>query len=204
MKSYLYLLIPIIFVACVGLRDASLTVEEPLAQLDSAEVNAPALPVMEYNNGIFYNKNSPIYRWEVSHSNIGLQRLDGNLTVNLKNVGKDWEMLTLKFAPIDFTETPVLLVKATCTGTDSAKVRIDLVDEDGLSTNFKPQENYIRLGEIKEYKFDFADKWIMNWPYRADVNPKRIVEIKFNFNGGGPNYSGRVHIEEIKAVPQGT
>lgn len=200
MRNYIYTLILCYLAACTGFKDAALTEEKPLVQLDSAVMNAPSLPVMQFNGGIFYDKHTDLSKWEGSHANIGVQRKGNALVVNLRGVGVDWEMLSRKFFPLDVSAAPYLLMKARAEGDTTPVIRIDLVDEDGLSTNFVPQQKTIAVGKDSVYKFVFENNFIQNWPFRGDVNPRRIVEIKMNFNGGGPNYTGRVLIEELKAV----
>ena len=200
MKKISYISILLLFSACAGFQTATLTEEQPLAQLDSAAMNAPSLAVLNYNNGVFYDKKTDIGKWEASHSNISVEKSGSSLVVDLKGVGNDWEQLSRKFQPLDFTNAPFLILKARIDigSKDSLKMRIDLIDEDGNATNYVPQERYIRTkADAKQYKFIYAGNWVQNWPSRKDVNSKSIVEIKINFNGGGPNYTGKLVIDEI-------
>jgi len=124
------------------------------------------------------------------------------MVLDLNNVGSDWEQVSIKFSPLDFTVAPYIYVKARVDerSPDSLRLRIDLIDNEGKMTNYVPQERYIRKKTYsKTYKFEFAGNWVQNWPFRADVNPQKISEIRMNFNGGGPNYLGRLYIEEIFA-----
>ncbi len=202
MKRISYILIALFLSACTGFQTVSLTQELPLAHQDSATMNAPTLPVMNFNKGVFLDQYTDISKWEASHSNMSVGKSGTSLVVELKGVGGEWEQLSRKFQPLDFSEAPYLLVKARVdvNSKDSLKMRIDLIDEDGYATNFVPQERYIRSrGDFKVYKFSYAGNWVQNWPARKDVNAKSISEIKINFSGGGPNYSGKLFIEEIVA-----
>ncbi len=202
MKRIIYIFIVVSFCSCMGMQTVTLTEDLPLAHQDSATMNAPTLPVLNFKNGVFYNEKTDISKWVASHGNLSVGKDAGTLSVNLKNVGTDWEQLSIKFQPLNFTDAPILLVKAHVAigSKDSLKIRIDLIDEDGFMTNYVPQERYIRSRpESKVYKFTYAGNWVQNWPTRKDVNPKSIVEIRINFNGGGPNYTGKLLIDEIVA-----
>ena len=202
MKAFIYILILLVFSACAEFQVATLTQELPLVHLDSATMNAPSLPVMNFNNGVFYDQKSDISKWESSHGNISLGKTKNALMVDLKEVGADWEQLSCQFQSVNFSEAPYLLVKARidANSPDSLKLRIDLIDDEGYATNYIPQERYIRSRpEMKIYKFNYMGNWTQNWPSRKEVNSKNIVEMRINFNGGGPNYSGKLFIEEIIA-----
>jgi hypothetical protein len=199
MKKSLIILV-LVICGCVGFENASLTTDVPLAHQDSATMNATAPLAVQFNQGYFYNASTDLSKWDVSHGNMFLGKKNGALVLDLKGVGADWEQMSRKFSAQDFSESPYLLVKARVEpgGQDSLKIRIDLIDEDGFSTNYVPQERYIRTrADSKWYKFVFAGNWVQNWPSRKDVNSKKITEIKINFNGGGPNYSGKLIIDEI-------
>lgn len=199
MKRLIYIFALCLF-SCSGFKDAVLTQEEPLIQTDSTEAFSPALAIENFNKGIFYNSTSDISKWEVSHRNVVLQKKKGALMTNLQDAGVDWEFISLKFQPLDFSKMPNLIIKAKSEGKEKPTVRIDLYDEAGNFTNFVPQQKTISNDTAyHEYLFVFDGNWIQNWPFRANVNKSRIVEIKINVNGGGPNYSGRIFIEEIKA-----
>lgn len=202
MKKNLYILFFVLLSSCAGFQDTSLIQDKPLVQIDSAERFAPAIPILRFNNGIFYNRDTDLSKWEASHNNISVARKGSAMEIDLKDVGVDWEQLSLKFKPIDFTEAQILVIKARVdqNSKDSLKMRIDLIDEDGMMTNYNLSEAYIRSrSEFKTYKFNYNGKWTQGWPTRGVVNPKRIVEIRINFNGGGPNYTGKLFIDEIIA-----
>jgi hypothetical protein len=202
MKKLFYTFIALLFSACAGFQTVTLTQEQPLAHQDSATMNAPTLPVMNFNNGIFLDSKTDLSKWEASHANMSVGRSGTSLAVELKGVGNEWEQLSRKFEALNFTDAPYLLVKARIDvgSKDSLKMRIDLIDENGYATNYVPQERYIRSRpDVKVYKFAYAGNWVQNWPSRKDVDAKSIVEIKINFNGGGPNYTGKLFIEEIIA-----
>lgn len=200
MKNISYILILLFFNACIGLQTVTLTPDIPLVQLDSAVMNAPSPSALSFNNGVFLNKKTDISKWETSHANMSAGKSDNGLAIELKGVGGEWEQFSRKFDALDFSASPYLFVKARLdvNSKDSLKMRIDLIDEDGIATNMVPQERYIRSRpDSKVYKFSYAGNWVQNWPSRKEVNAKKIVEIKINFNGGGPNYSGKLYIEEI-------
>ncbi len=202
MNRNYYLVLLLFFTSCAGLQNATLTEDQPLAHQDSATMNAPTLPVMKFNKGVLLDNTTDISKWEASHATISVGKTSTSLSVDLKAVGGDWEQLSRKFLPLDFSEAPFILVKARVDvkSKDSLKIRIDLIDEDGYATNYVPQERYIRSRvDAKVYKFVYAGNWVQNYPSRKDVNPKSIVEIKINFSGGGPNYTGKVFIDEILA-----
>ncbi|MBX9853064.1 MAG: hypothetical protein K2X86_15080 [Cytophagaceae bacterium] len=202
MRKYFYIATLLFITACAGFQNASLTEDKPLAQLDSAEMNAASPSVLNVEGGVFQHAKSDVGKWDASHGNVIMGKSGTSLTINLKDVGVDWEQASLKFQPLDFSKAPHLIIKARVdvNSKDSLKVRVDLIDEDGLSTNYSPQERYIRAREdFKEYKFSFGGNWVQNWPFKADVNSKKISEIRINFNGGGPNYTGKIYIDEIRA-----
>ncbi len=200
MKRISYILIASFFCSCAGLQTLTLPEELPLAHQDSATMNAPTLPVINFNKGVLLDSKTDISKWEASHSNMSVGKSGGVVVLELKEVGAQWEQLSRKFQPMDFSEAPYLLVKTRTdvNSPDSLKMRIDLIDENGYATNMVPQERYIRTRpETKLYKFAYAGNWVQNWPSRKEVDARSIVEIRINFNGGGPNYSGKLFIEEI-------
>lgn len=137
MKRIIYIFIVVSFCSCMGMQTVTLTEDLPLAHQDSATMNAPTLPVLNFKNGVFYNEKTDISKWVASHGNLSVGKDAGTLSVNLKNVGTDWEQLSIKFQPLNFTDAPILLVKAHVAigSKDSLKIRIDLIDEDGFMTN---------------------------------------------------------------------
>ena len=189
-------------IGCVSFEDAALKIDPPVKQLDSTEVSKSSRPVTSKNGGIFYSNKRDLRHFIVSHNNIILGNNKNSMVLDLNNVGSDWEQVSIKFSPLDFTVAPYIYVKARVDerSPDSLRLRIDLIDNEGKMTNYVPQERYIRKKPYsKTYKFEFAGNWVQNWPFRADVNPQKISEIRMNFNGGGPNYLGRLYIEEIFA-----
>ncbi|MCU0429459.1 MAG: hypothetical protein MUF42_05755 [Cytophagaceae bacterium] len=203
MKKVLSFLAAVVLSGCAGFENASVSTDEPLAHQDSATMNAIAPKVLTVRDGYLYNATTDISKWEASHGNMTVGRENGAMIVDFKGVGSDWEQLMRKFSALDFAEAPIIMVKARVdeSSADSLKMRIDLIDEDGLATNYSPQERYIRSrATSKWYKFVYAGNWVQNWPSRADVNAKKIVGVRINFNGGGPNYSGKIIIEEMFAT----
>lgn len=200
MQKYSYFFIVFIISACASFEPAVLVEEKPLAHQDSATMNAPSLPVFQFSNGELYTAKTNISKWEASHSNLIIGKTDGAMVVKLNSVGQQWEQLSRKFTPLDFTEGGYILVKARVDigSKDSLKMRIDLIDDEGKMTNYSPQEQYIRSKEkSKIYKFIFDGHWEQGWPSRDVVNPRRITEIRINFNGGITNYTGKLIVEEI-------
>ncbi len=200
MKKISYIVVCLFVSACASFEPAVLVVEKPLAHQDSATMNAPSKPVMDVDGGIIYGSSTNISKWVSSHGNLIIGKTDGALVVNLKGVGQQWEQLSRKFSPLDFTDGGFVIVKSRVDigSPDSLKMRIDLIDEDGMMTNYYPQEQYIRVKEkSKTYKFIYADHWEQGWPVRGKVNAKKITEVRINFNGGLNNYTGKLIIDEI-------
>src|SRR6185312_6548778 len=45
------------------------------------------------------------------------------------------------------------------------------------------------------------NNWKQSWPDTANVDKTRITEMLIYFNAGGPEFNGKVYLDEIKAVP---
>ncbi len=202
MKRIIYFLIPLFFASCGSMKDAQIENDIALIQNDSLELPQTAMKIENHDQGIIYDSASDISRWDISHRNISFQKKEGSLMFNLLDAGMDWEYASLKFNAIDFSNAQNLNIRMKNEGKEKSKIRIDLYDENGNFTNFVPQEKTIdNNNEFNNYIFIFKDNWIQNWPFKANVDKTKIVEIRINFNGGGPNYSGRIFIEQIKAIP---
>jgi hypothetical protein len=114
MKKIKYYFMGFVFLAsCVGLQEASLPQEEPLQQYsDQNKSTEKPLPVLEYKKGIFYSPGTDISKWVASHGNLLVEKDGKSLTINMDEVGKNWEQISIKFKPLDFSNAPNLLVRA--------------------------------------------------------------------------------------------
>ncbi len=194
----------VLLVSCVGLQDVSLTEPVPLQQFNELQNKSASkpLPVLEYRKGMFYSAGSDISKWVSSHDNLIVEKSGKSLVINMDAVGKNWEQLSIKFKPLDFSNAPNLLVRAKVDGLEIPKIRIDLGDIQGRYTSYYVQEKRIapRTGYM-DYSFVYSNRFVQSWPVRATVDSTQIVEIKLNINGGGPNFTGNIYIDAIRAVP---
>lgn len=201
MRRVIYFFGFVLLISCAGFQDASLTSDTPLLQYDSIDYVKPAPAVISINNGVFYDSKTDLSKWETSHGNLSIMKKDSAMVVNLSQVGADWEMLRLKFLPRDFTGYSTIVLYAKATSKDTCNLRLDLADDQGRYTNYVPQvQKIIPSEEYREYKFVFGPNYIQNWPVRANVDKTKVSELRVNFNGGGPNYTGRIFIREIKVI----
>jgi hypothetical protein len=152
----------------------------------------------------FKKENS---QWKISHSNkmSGIVK-DSVYALMLNNVGPDYEEFTLSFPPTSFANIKYVSLIAACDGIVPPYIRIDIIDKNGYSTNFKPSSaKIVPSEEFYEYKFNYNTKYIQSWPSSQKVDSSNIVMIKMNFNPpymtNNTPYSGEVLFKELRLKP---
>ncbi|MCU0415781.1 MAG: hypothetical protein MUE33_01230 [Cytophagaceae bacterium] len=200
MKYYSVVLI-VLLTACRSVQwsDVSSSSFDSIAIISDSIPTQQSIPVHSYHGGILYADSLVLDNWHSSHNNILIGKKKGEMVVLLRNVGVDYEMVFSRFRPLDMSSIDGIYVNARVLGSDTVRIRMDLKDSDGYVTNNNPQEHKILPSDTyKEYFFEFKNHWMQNWPTRHEVNTKQIVEMYFNFNGGGPNTEATILIKDIK------
>lgn len=127
---------------------------------------------------------------------------DKIMQIVAKEVGPDYETFGRGYETIDFTKTPIIVVRAMVEeGQAVPQVRCDAKDSDGHVANAEPIIlPYKADGKWTNYYYDFRGKFKQTYPDNQTVNPAIISEIIFFVNPGGTKVSTTIYMEDIKAI----
>jgi hypothetical protein len=178
---------------------------EPMALDDSAylaldELPDKGIPVAKYNKGYIDDFRGDINMWWVANEKIALQKVSDTLKVVIKEAGSKYECWGREFSMCDFTENPVLKIRARFEGNTIPSLTASLKDVNAYDANSNPPTNRLKKGGYQDYYFDFSGKWKQGWPEEKKVDQTTIREILFFINRGGADWTGTIYIDEIKAV----
>ncbi len=132
-------------------------------------------------------------------SNIFITKSKGKLVADAIAVGLEYDRFGYNFSvPKDFTKYNVIRIKARAEGKRIPLLRIDLKDDQGLSTNhLEAKLHILSCDKFSYYYFKYDGRFEQGWPYKANVNSSKISQMEFFINPGGLSYTGRIYIEEI-------
>lgn len=180
--------------------------------ISNADVNtdlstaAPAdVNVIAASNGgvLIDDLSTEIWSWWDSNPENWERKWDSEneiLVVKCKNVGKDYDTFGRQFDPLDFSKTPVIKLRMKYEGETAPKVRIDVKDYDGKTTNGHEVVKTLKSGDWTTYYYHIS-KWEQGWPNKDVVDPIEIVEMLVFVNPGGPDWSGTIYLDDVHAIP---
>lgn len=184
--------------ACVSFDQPALTDEYQLALPEPKEKGVSAL---KFNNGIIDNFKGDIYSWWIGNEQLIISKVGDSLQIVSKNVGPSYTPFGKQITPIDFTGSEAIRIRARATGETAPILRIDLKDVNGMVANAAaPQVKFLKNGTSQYYYFSFKDKWKQAYPDAQKVDLTLISEMMFFINPGMSGYTGKLYIEEIKAI----
>ncbi len=143
---------------------------------------------LDFNN----NDWTPSY----SHPNFTIKNKDGILNINAQAVGSDYENFVGYFPKTDLRSYPFVYVKIKTQY--PVKFQLRLLDKANKETNENnPSISVSPDAEYKWITFDYTNKFKQSWPTNDTVNSREIVKLAIILNGGGPDFTGWINIDEI-------
>lgn len=122
---------------------------------------------------------------------------DGVLGIDAATVGALYENVRIKIPVTSLASKQVLNAKVKLEGAESAKLRIDLIDANGIITNKRPLIKEVKTGEWSSIAFDFKDRLAQSYPQQVDVDASRISEVVIYLNPGDNTFTGKLLIDEL-------
>ena len=180
---------------------------EPLPEEDKGATSASGKIVQESPSTlpgiVMDNIEGGVDSWWLGSDKFTVTSLkDKIMQVSGKDVGPDYETFGRGFETIDFTKTPIVVIRGMVEeGQPSPLVRFDVKDSDGHVANAEPIIIPFQSdGKFRDYFYDFRGKFLQTYPDNQTVNPAIISEMIFFVNPGGPKISTTFYIEDIKAL----
>lgn len=180
-------------------------VQQPILD-DTDQVALPegkesGLPAMDYKGGRIEQYPEDFEYWSATSDALIISKETDTLKIFSNFTGEQYNFISRKIPPLDFSTSSVLRVRARAEGGSSPILRIALRDFNGTLAHEPVSESKIlNDGKYKEYFFDFSNKWLQTYPDTARVDSSMINEILFFLNPGAPEYSGKLFIKEIQVV----
>lgn len=199
-KSIAYIGLGLVF-GCQVLQTTSLPEDKALVHFTADTTQSNSIAVKEFKNGVLDDFND-ISRWNISHANaIGIDSKEGAMRIFTTGMGPNWEEFSIEYAPLNFSETKIIVLRAKTDTWQVPIIRLDLVDKAGRMTNAKPQKIKVapNMG-YQEYVFRYDNAFRQNWPSKDIVDSTQIVKLRFNVNGGMEPYTGTLFFENMKVV----
>jgi hypothetical protein len=121
----------------------------------------------------------------------------GVLELTVKNAGPNYEAFGFSIPLTDFSERPVLRVKARAE--KPVVIRIDLQDARGNGTSAVPvHERIPRSAEFRDFHFDFSGYAEKD----SAVDLTQIQTIVIYANPGADAFSGVIHFDKLESADQ--
>ncbi|MFN6944472.1 MAG: glycoside hydrolase family 9 protein [Cytophagaceae bacterium] len=126
------------------------------------------------------------------------------LQVSASNVGATYQSFSYSFPTLDLRTYPHVQVEIR-SGSGSPRVRIDLEDVNGNSTNLMPSTVTVN-NEYTTYTYSYAGRFRMGWSHTGvpldpavHVNPQQINRLIVYLNdGGNPTFTGSVFFRNLR------
>jgi hypothetical protein len=170
------------------------------SQIALDELPDKGVPALKYNKGYIDDFSGDINMWWVANDKVALLRVGDTLKVTLKQAGSKYECWGKEFSLYDFTESPVIKVRARFEGTSVPTMRLSLKDMNAYDANFNPPQLRLKKGGFQDYYFNFKGKWKQGYPEEKVVDQTTIKEILFFINPGTADWTGTIYIDEIKVA----
>lgn len=170
------------------------------SQLALPEKKPVGEPVLHYNEGILDNFSYTSTRWTTWSDKLIMNWKGGMLTIESVGAGPEYASLSYKFPTLDFSGNEIIKIKAKTEGKEMPLMRVILKDAFGKEVNALAS-SYKLTTDWNEYYFSYKNHWKQSWPDTATVDSTRITEMLIYLNPGGPEFNGKVVLDEVKAVP---
>jgi hypothetical protein len=170
------------------------------AQMALDELPDKGTPALMYNKGYIDDFRGDINSWWVANDKVELQRVGDTLKVILKQAGSKYECWGKEFSICDFTESPVIKVRARYEGNSIPTMKLSMKDMNAYDANFNPPSARLKKGGFQDYYFNFKGKLKQGYPDEKIVDATTIREVLFFVNPGAADWTGTIYIDEIRVV----
>lgn len=123
--------------------------------------------------------------------------LDGKLQLDATTVGALYENVKFSIPVTSLATKQKLKAKLKLEGSTSAKVRIDLIDANGIITNKRPIIKEIKPGDWNTLVYDYSNRLAQSYPQQVDVDASRIAQVVIYINPGDNTFTGKLLIDEL-------
>jgi len=161
-----------------------------------------SLPIQEDAKAVSISSKGDLSNWWSSDKDkIKFSTENEKMLFTLDGVGPAFETFGKTFPAVDFTKTPVLKVHLKVEGEPVGKLRVDIKDMEGFSTNSNPNVKVFNSGtEFVDLYYDFSGKFLQSYPNIQKVRANEIVGVVLYVNPGGTPFKGKLYIDEITAI----
>jgi len=137
-----------------------------------------------------FDDNSTDAGWKsIPSGKFTLEETNQILKIDASKVGADWSNFEFNFSKQDISNNPILKVKIKTAS--NLSLRIDLVDQNGNSSNANPIVKAVASNsDFTNYTFDFTGKF-------GAASSSAITKAVFFFNAGGPAFTGTVYFDDL-------
>ncbi len=191
-------LVGLLFSQCVSVQTIDLDGNAVSGRTGNKEKtkNQKSVAALQYQEGDLMAED-----WKAV-GNLTLIKSEGGYAIRAKEAGNREALLTREFdRPLSFNGGLGIRVVGRSEGSVAPTLKLELVDENGYVTNEKDMELELAQGEISnEYFFNLNGAFVQLHPEIADVDGKRIRRINLYVNPKGDEFTGNIHLEEIKVI----
>ena len=174
-------------------------------QVEEEEVLECGIPGTKFQGGDLMD--GPV--WWTGAGDLSLSNKGGIYEITANGIGPQYTPFGQTLPGLDMRgdeKTGKLAVKITARseGESYPTLALQFDDFEGFQTNAKRPTKRIHKGdEFKDYYFMLNDDvWVQSWPADHAVNACLLSKIMLFINPGGPAYTGKLFIKEIKIIPQ--
>lgn len=174
-------------------------------QVEEEVVQECGIPGTKFQGGDLMD--GPV--WWTGAGDLSLANKGGIYEITANGIGPKYTPFGQTLPGLDMRgddKTGKLCVKisARSEGEDFPSIALQFDDFAGFQTNAKRPTKRIHKGdEFMDYYFMLNDDvWMQSWPADHAVNACLLSKIMLFINPGGPAYTGKVFIKEIKIIPQ--
>lgn len=134
--------------------------------------------------------------WEISKG-LTITAENGIATIKAENVGALYERIEIPVEVTNVLGNQTASVKVKVTSAQVAKLRLDLVDANGIITNKRPLIKEVKAGDWVEVEFDYTKRLAQSYPQQVELDGSRIVKAILYINAGDDMFNGEVLLDEI-------
>lgn len=174
-------------------------------QAQEEEVAECGIPGTRFQGGDLMD--GPV--WWTGAGDLSLASKGGVYEITANGIGPKYTPFGQTLPGLDMRgddKTGKLAIKITARsqGENYPSLALQFDDFQGFQTNAKRPTKRIHIGDdFKDYYFMLNDDvWVQSWPSDHAVNACLLSKIMLFINPGGPAYTGKLFIKEIKIIPQ--
>ena len=122
---------------------------------------------------------------------------NGIAKINAQNVGALYERIEIPVEVTNVLGKQVAKVKIKVTSDQVSKIRLDLVDVNGVVTNKRPLIKEVKAGDWTVLEFNYSKRLAQSYPQQVELDGSRIVKAVLYINAGDDTFTGEVLIDDI-------